>query len=591
MFYFRISMFIGIVAAASAACDPDGAGVLGGQTWKPGVINMALKKHDDAAPVAVGSGVVVGEALATLMKGPQSDGLPVMVDVGCALPADSPEEAEVGVAGTTVGLQDIKVNSRSMTTPEQFRGHEASREALRLSSMGRRLLHRKACAKAAMKVANVPWTGDAASKASETEGPLVLSLTIEKIQRLMTEGQGFLASLELHSEGTDESLATAKQATSTINLPTNTYGLGVGIYMTESGCRNANTLTNYLRLSGSQTDHSVNVSSIIRSVSTLSWLYCRSGGVLPTAGDMASGPGGNPGIRIVNRSNFEADTNVYDSYTSQWDDWIFNNRVLVVKSAGNFGAAPDSTNVTTPGGGLNVLTVGNYNDSNNTIAAQSSWRDPTSKNAKPELSAPGINIDAGGFTMSGTSQATPFVTAIAADLMQTYPWLQGRAHVLKAALMSGATDAVTGAVDKVGLGGIDLGSVHGDLGGWWWEGGNSAFSTWDSSDFQGSNGTIDAQFSATAGWTRVRVVLVWLNRGSWTLSHINDSHPIGIDMDLTVKDPNGNFVGSSSSFDNGFEVVDFAPTMSGNYSFHINRFENRDTSSSILMGVAVNRDL
>ena len=79
-----------------------------------------------------------------------------------------------------------------------------------------------------------------------------------------------------------------------------------------------------------------------------------------------------------------------------------------------------------------------------------------------------------------------------------------------------------------------------------------------------------------------------MNRGTYTYNHRNDAHPIGQDLDLRVYDPNGNWVGSSASWDDPFEVVDFTPNVSGYYTFKIKRYANRDTSSAVRMGLYVN---
>ncbi len=83
-------------------------------------------------------------------------------------------------------------------------------------------------------------------------------------------------------------------------------------------------------------------------------------------------------------------------------------------------------------------------------------------------------------------------------------------------------------------------------------------------------------------------MISWLNRGSYTYDHRNDAHPIGMDLDLRVYDPYGRYVGGSYSWDNPYEKVNFYPTVSGYYTFKINRYANRDTSLNLRMGLYVN---
>ena len=69
---------------------------------------------------------------------------------------------------------------------------------------------------------------------------------------------------------------------------------------------------------------------------------------------------------------------------------------------------------------------------------------------------------------------------------------------------------------------------------------------------------------------------------------MNDAHPIGQDLDLTVIAPNGGVVASSASYDNAYEVVNFTPSVSGQYKIRVKRFANRDTAGDFRLGMAVN---
>ncbi len=416
---------------------------------------------------------------------------------------------------------------------------------------------------------------------------VTLNLTVQELQSLIRSGDKTIDGIELYEPGKDTiNEAMAATSISTSALPnSNTRGNGIGIYMTENGCANDSRITNYRRLSGSETDHSRNVGAIMRAVSPGSFIYCRGGAVLPQSSDLG-GVGGNPPIHIINRSNNSTDDSTsYSTLDRDWDDFVYQNNIATFLSAANQGTG--TGNVLSPAKGLNIITVGNYNDANNTISSSSSFVDPNTKNNKPELSGPGTNITAGGFTMSGTSMASPHAAAFLADMMSDNTVLKYRPYLAKANMLSGATDAISGGYDKVGLGGIDFASAHWD-GYWqWYSGNNSSFSYFDQQDGK-SDGYVEKRVYISSSWSRARVALSWLTRGTYTYSHRADAHPIGMDLDLQVYGPNGNLVGGSYSWDNPFESLNFTPTTSGYYTFKISRPFNRDTSLDLRMGLDVN---
>jgi hypothetical protein len=418
------------------------------------------------------------------------------------------------------------------------------------------------------------------------EEGLTANLNAEALARLIESNDPIIAGVEPTAEFKDD-INAAMNATNITNwaLPfSTTRGDGIGIYMTESGCADESRITNYDRLAGSETDHSRNVGAIIRSVSPNSFLYCRGSAVLPNDSDL-DGVGGNDRIYITTRSNGDASSNNYGTTDRSWDNYSYNNSLAMFNSAGNSGGSTGS--ISTPGKGLNIVAVGNYNDSTNGINAGSSFTDPNIGNDKPELSAPGTSITAGGFTMTGTSMSCPHAAAFTADMMSSSTYLKYRPYLAKAKMLAGATDAISGGFDKVGLGGIDFLSAQ-YSGYWaWWSGNNSSWSTFDKNDGS-SDGYVTTRIYISSGYKKARVALAWMNRGSYTYDHRNDAHAIGIDLDLKVYAPNGSLVGGSYSWDNSFEYVNFTPSQSGYYTVKISRYANRDTSSALRMGLYTN---
>ncbi|MBK7543451.1 MAG: S8 family serine peptidase [Candidatus Competibacteraceae bacterium] len=413
-----------------------------------------------------------------------------------------------------------------------------------------------------------------------------LDLTAKQLRALIDSRDAVLAGIEPHEPGKDD-INDAMDATSisTSALPNaNTRGNGIGIYMTESGCADESRITNYDRLSGSETDHSRNVGAILRAVSPDSFIYCRGGAVLPQSSDL-DGVGGNSPIHIITRSHSSNDTISYNTLDRDWDNFSYDNNIAVFNSGGNTGAG--TGNVRSPGKGLNVISVANYDDANDTIVSSSPFVDPDTGNEKPEISSPGASVTAGGFTMTGTSQATPHAAAFAADMMSHSTYLQYRPQLVKAKLLAGATDPISGGYDKVGLGGIDFASAQWSGHWYWWSGGTNAFNTFDAQD-GATDGYVVKTLFVSNSWDKVRVVLSWLTRGTYTYDHRADAHPIGLDLDLSVYDPNGGYVGGSASWDDPFEDVTFTPTVSGNYTFKIRRYATRDSSLSLRMGMYVN---
>jgi len=96
---------------------------------------------------------------------------------------------------------------------------------------------------------------------------------------------------------------------------------------------------------------------------------------------------------------------------------------------------------------------------------------------------------------------------------------------------------------------------------------------WDGSGF--SLNVYQAQSYYQAGY-RLRVVVTWASTATCTYSSPPYNCIVDVpdaDLDLHVYDPNGAPVGSSTSYNNNYEIVDIPITnTTGNYTIKIKKF-------------------
>jgi hypothetical protein len=259
-------------------------------------------------------------------------------------------------------------------------------------------------------------------------------------------------------------------------------------------------------------------------------------------------------------------------------DRDFDNRALTTRIAHFQLTGNQAGNVRTPGIAYNVLTVGAYNSATDQMPNFSNYIDPDTGAAKPEIVAPGVNLDISPTyqNKSGTSYATPIAAGFAANLMEQFTWLRLRPQVLASYLMvNGVRIDTDGWVlgDRDGSGRVDY-NVAQSGAAFWWDGTNSQF-------FNSSN-NIDSTWNIGATGNYL-VALSWLVDGNYALANNQPSQ----DLDLTVLDPLGNQVAHSSSFEQTHEVLKFNATVTGNYLLRIHRYRNNGGDNVI--GLVIRR--
>lgn len=141
-------------------------------------------------------------------------------------------------------------------------------------------------------------------------------------------------------------------------------------------------------------------------------------------------------INIINMSmSINPITSNYDGYSAYIDYCVSKYKFSFVKSAGNNGYT------TSPGLGLNVITVGAINSGKKLW--NTSGRGVSSQYeeliCKPTLVAPGVKLKAPYAPAgTGTSYAAPIITGMIALLMEEFPAIRFQPEIILSVLVNGA---------------------------------------------------------------------------------------------------------------------------------------------------------
>lgn len=288
------------------------------------------------------------------------------------------------------------------------------------------------------------------------------------------------------------------------------------------------------------------------------------------------------GVNVINASLGIGRTGTYDTVSAWVDHIAVQHDIHFVKSAGNEGG-----NITSPGMAYNAITVGGLDDNgSDSVSGFSMYTDTSYIEAancaeKPNLVAPAVDI----WNSSGTSYAAPQVAGTIAQLCSYNSSLKTKQAAMGAILAASSAEKVeavgTGAKgdsfitsrrvdsnpqisDKEGAGILDSR----------WARGIVYYGNYWSYTINEDSFPYDKYVQINASENSVtRVAIFWLKRNTAT-SHTSGSvsQVAMTDLDISVYDPNGNLIGSSTTSESNFEIVQFSPTISGSYRIRINAY-------------------
>ncbi len=282
----------------------------------------------------------------------------------------------------------------------------------------------------------------------------------------------------------------------------------------------------------------------------------------------------------------------------------------ILQAAGNFWQG-DADNIQPPENefvnhkGYNSLAVGNHDDTAAAMSSDSVFRNPTSSHGDrelPELAANGTGVSANGQTMSGTSFAAPAtagVTALLQDVDSTLcSWPEGCRAILMASagrnVRDGTwwqdvvrrTDARDGAGAVDALAGVRIAQQRrfrdapATLRGW-------DIGTLSSASF-GADRLATFRYRVSVPLfifsPTVKVALAW-DSAVTSSGDTATASTLTVDFDLLVRDSNGTQVAVAASWDNSYEVAEFAASPGQSYEIVIRRWSGTD---SVWFGVAWN---
>jgi hypothetical protein len=297
------------------------------------------------------------------------------------------------------------------------------------------------------------------------------------------------------------------------------------------------------------------------------------------------------------------------SFDDIYKDWLVLNwpYPTILQAAGNYWNG-DYDNITPPESeyvnhkGYNSLAVGNHDDTAGAMSGDSVFRNPASSHGDrelPEIAANGTAVTAVGLTKSGTSMASPAAAGCAALLQQADNSLIHWPEGCRAILLAGARRNVSGntwwkdvaaSVDSIdGSGAVNVEESIQIVGSRRSRNSAATQRGWDigtlrPADF-GSDGLSRFEYKIKVPAQRflnfwhVKVALAWNSKITklWFFD-LPIASTLTLDFDLKIYDSSGNLVGYSGSYDNSYEIVDFAAKAGETYTIRIRKWSGNDDS-------------